>query len=332
MARSGGITFSAVVVFLGSAFAILCGAFAVLGSLIASHAGLGTAAPMDFRYIAMVEAVFYFGFGGWGIASGIGLINTRQWARVSMLVFACLLLLFSLPTVLVIAFVRLPEPSNPNLPANFMAMMRIGMAIVFGLIAALGGFWLYFFNKKNVKAQFLSARPAGEAMVAGLSAQRSSARPLSITIIGWYLLITSGVTLLSLLFSRSFFHGQSIPLCFLGFFVFGRSAVLILVVWMTAQLVAAVGLLKLRNWGRVVTIWLQVLGIANLVLTFGPPANRVRFQQIMETMIASMHPGLPQTFSFSLPAWIGIVASAPIVLVVLWFLITQKRAFLDSER
>jgi len=24
----------------------------------------------------------------------------------------------------------------------------------YGLLAALGGFWLYFFNKKSVKAQF----------------------------------------------------------------------------------------------------------------------------------------------------------------------------------
>ena len=43
-----------------------------------------------------------------------------------------------------------------------MAIMRVSMAAIFGLIAALGGFWLYFFNKKSVKAQFLGALPAGE--------------------------------------------------------------------------------------------------------------------------------------------------------------------------
>ena len=53
MARSGGITFSAVVVFLGSAFTILSGGFAVLGSFMASHAGLGTSVPIDFRFIAI---------------------------------------------------------------------------------------------------------------------------------------------------------------------------------------------------------------------------------------------------------------------------------------
>jgi hypothetical protein len=330
MARSGGITFSAVVVFLGSSLAILFGAFAVLGSLIASHAGLGTAAPMDFRYVAIIEAIFYLGFGGWGIASGIGLINTKEWARISMLVFACLLLLFSGPPALVIAFVRLPQPGDPNLPANFMAMMRVGTVIFLGLIAALGVCWLYFFNKKSVKAQFLAARPADEGTVADFSHESSSARPLSITIIGWYLLIASGSSPLFLLFARSFFHGQSMPLCFLGYFVFGRSAILILVVSAAAQFAAAIGLLTLRNWGRVVTIWLQVLTMANLMLTFGPPANRARYQQIMETMISSMHPEMPRTFSFSVSPWIGIVAGSPIVLAVLWFLITQKRAFLES--
>jgi hypothetical protein len=290
MARSGGITFSAVVVLLGSVFAILCGGIAVLGSIMASTAALATSAPMDFRYIAIAEAIFYVGFGGWGIASGVGLINTRQWARISMLVFAGLLLLFSLPACLAFAIIRFPESGDPNLPANFMAMIRVGMAMVFALIAALGGFWLYFFNKKSVKEQFLGPQPAGEGMVADLSGARPKARPVSILIIGWYLLISSGFTPLALLFSRSFFRSQPMPLCFLGFFAFGRTAILILLVWMAAQFVAAVGLLKLKNWGRVVTIWLQVLSMANLVLAFGPPANRVRYQQNMEAIVASMYP------------------------------------------
>jgi hypothetical protein len=330
MARSGGVTFSAVVVFLGSALTILSGGFAVLGSLIASHTGLGTSAPIDFRFIAIFEAIFYLGFGAWGIASGIGLINTRQWARISMLAFSGILIAFSLPVVLVFAAARFPQSSDPNLPANFMAIMRVSMAAIFGLIAALGGFWLYFFNKKSVKAQFLAALPAGEEMVPDSSGRRRTVRPVSITIIGWFLVIASGLTPLFLLFSLGFFHGQSLPFSFFGFFVFGRRATLITVAWVAAQFVAAVGLLKLRNWGRVVTIWLQVLGIANSLLTFGLPANRVRFQQIMATMMASMNPGLPQTFSP--PLWIGVVASAPIVFIVLWFLFREKRAFLVSAQ
>ncbi|HEY4710276.1 MAG TPA: hypothetical protein VIH46_08910 [Candidatus Acidoferrales bacterium] len=329
MARSGGITFSAVVVFLGSAFTILCGGFAVLGSFIASHSELGTSAPIDFRFVAIFEAIFYLGFGVWGIASGIGLIKTRQWARISMLAFSGILILFSLPVVLVIAAARFPQSSDPSLPANFMVIMRVSMAAIFVLIAALGGFWLYFFNKKSVKAQFLGALSPGEEIVPDSSGRRPTARPMSITIIGWFLLIASGLTSLFVLFFRGFFPGQSIPFSFFGFFLFGRRAILTIVAWMAAQFVAAVGLLKLRNWGRVVTIWLQVLGIANSLLTFGLPANRVRFQQIMETMMASTNPRLPQPFSP--PVWIGVVASAPIVFVFLWFLFREKRAFLVSE-
>jgi hypothetical protein len=326
MACSGGIRLSAVVVFLGSAFAILSGGFAVLGSLAASNARPGTPVPIDFRSVAIGVAIFYLAFGGWGIASGIGLLHTRHWARVSMLVFACLLLLFSLPTAVMMSVIRLPETSDPNLPANFRALMKLAVEMVFGLMAALGGFWLYFFNKRSVKAQFLGVRPASQGMVADVSAEKPKGRPLSITIIAWYLLIASGLSPLLLLFSRTVLHGQTMPVCFLGFFIFRRSAILVLVVWMAAQFVAAIGLLKLRNWGRVTCLWLQVLGIVNLVLTFAVPANRVRYQKIVETM----YPQFPQTFSFSALTWMVIVCTAPILLVVLWFLVTQKRVFLDS--
>jgi hypothetical protein len=44
------------------------------------------------------------------------------------------------------------------------------------------------------------------------------------------------------------------PLYFLGFFFFARSASLILIVWITAQIVAAMGLLKLKNWSLLATI------------------------------------------------------------------------------
>jgi hypothetical protein len=38
----------------------------MIGSLIASHAGLGTFAPIDFRFIVIFEVIFYLGFGAWG--------------------------------------------------------------------------------------------------------------------------------------------------------------------------------------------------------------------------------------------------------------------------
>jgi hypothetical protein len=102
---------------------------------------------------------------------------------------------------------------------------------------------------------------------------------------------------------------------------------------MAAQVVAAVGLLKLREWGRLLAIWLQVLTIVNAVMLFGIPANRAKFQQIMETTNASMKPSLHETAPFFVfPAWLGFVTSLPILLVILWFLFTRKSAFVCASQ
>ncbi len=345
MARSGGVTFSAVLVFIGSACTILMGTLAALGSLLASRVTPEAANMPNFtsfmKYFAIVEAIFFLGFGGWGIASGVGLINTKEWARISMLVFGAILLVTALPAALVMAVMPLSGANNPNLPANFMLVMRLGIGSFYGLVGALGIFWLYFFNKKTVKAQFRPALqatspvygtvPAGVAGVAPVGdvvgvTERESSRPLSISIIAWFLLIGGAVCILCLPFAANFFPDHTIPFCFMGFFLAGRIALVVFFIWMAVQMGAAVGLLKLKEWGRVLAISLQVLGILNSLLTFGVPANRARFQQIMESMTSSMTAPMSQPPPFVLPAWYGVVGIFPILLI-LWFLVARKDAF-----
>jgi len=329
MPRSVGITISAVVVIIGSAFTILGGAMMVLGSLFLSKSSPAANVPANLGFFVVIEAVMFSGFGGWGLAAGIGLINLKQWARISMLCFAAILVFISLPAAVLLAVIPFPNTNDPNLPSNFMSIMRTGMVLFYAMFAALGCFWLYFFNKQSVKAQFQVKQPALESAagtpIAAPGASR--ARPLSITIIGWFLLIGSAFAPLGLLFNSAFLSGVRFPLYFLGFFFFGRSASLILIVCIMAQIVAAVGLLKLKNCGLLATIGLQCLTVVNASLLVGIPANRARFQQIMETMIASANSRMPQTVPFVFPIWIGFASSLPIVFVILWFLITRRHAF-----
>lgn len=252
-----------------------------------------------------------------------------------MLVFAAMMAFFSILSAVVIAVIPLPNSTDPNLPSNFVMFMRVGLALFYAAFGALGCFWLYFFNKQTVKAQFRGRQPVAESTMPELPpgalfaphSDGSRARPLSIAIIGWFLLVGSALTPFSVMFNHAFFPGVQIPICFLGFFVVGRSALLILFVWMAAQVVASVGLLKLKNWGRLATIGLQCLVLLNGILMIGIPANRSKFQQLMETMTASMSVGMPQRVPFVFPAWIGIAASLPLVLVILWFLVARKAAF-----
>lgn len=190
--------------------------------------------------------------------------------------------------------------------------MRIGMGLFYGIFAALGGFWLYFFNKRSVKAQFQTMQPVPEAagdLFWGAAAPPpgaiQNARPLSITIIGWFLLIGCAIAPLGWLLNRSIFPEVQFPFYFLGLFLLGRSAYLVLVPWMAVQLVSAVGLLKLRRWGLFSVIALQSLGALNAALLVVIPGHRVRFQQFMETMMASMNARLPQPQPFVFPIWFG---------------------------
>ncbi len=105
MARSGGVTFSAVVVLIGSSLTILFGALMALAILWTPNAGQAANLPIPIGYVVTAEAIVFFGFGGWGIASGVGLIKLRQWSRVSMMIYGAILLFFSAIPGIVLSFV-----------------------------------------------------------------------------------------------------------------------------------------------------------------------------------------------------------------------------------
>lgn len=331
MARSVGITISAVIVFIGCAFVLLFGGLAALGSAMMSlHPAANV--PSFVGYFAIIEAVFALGFSGTGIGTGVGLINTKEWARISIIAFAAFLAICTIPTALILAFVPVTIAKDANLPSSFALVFRVGMVLFYGALGALAIFWLYFFNRASIKAQFREARPEGSVLPVSLAIASANpspstrTKPLSITIIAWFLIVCSALMPFSLLYSRAVFQNVPMPFCFLGFFLYGRTAAMIVFIWTAVQIAAAVGLLKLRNWGRHTTIGLQFLGIANVLLLVAIPANRARFQHIYAAM-ASAALQAPQPMSFSLPVWFGMIGSLPVFLVILWFLITRKQAF-----
>src|SRR6266566_2027450 len=130
----------------------------------------------------------------------------------------------------------------------------------------------------------------------------------------------------------SFFSRHTAPALFLGLFFLGRSAYLVSLAWMAAQMVAAVAMLKLKMWGLFATIGLQCLAGVNAALLMGIPGHRARFQQMMETMTASMNARLPEPVPFVFPAWIGLAMAFPVILVILWFLVTRRRAFASAAQ
>lgn len=328
MKPSGGVMFSAIVVLVGCAILLLSGGLAMVGLAIAP---VPEAQAPFLRYAGALGAVLLAGAAAWGIASGVGLLRLREWARVSMIVFSALLLLMSIPGCLIFVSMPFPVPSNaddPELMRHAMSAMRFVLTGFYASLAVLGGWWIYFFNRRKVKDQFRVAATS-EFTMGDVVAHLSPRRPVSITVIAWFMLLGTCLGLLTLPFYRYVFPGQHMPMFYFGILLSGWAGIVIFLFLMAVQAVAAVGLLKLRLWGRTLAIWLQILNLFNGAISFGIPANRARFQQIMAAMVP---PHVLASGAIPFPFWTSAVGSLLIVIVLLWILVTRKQAFLmDRE-
>jgi hypothetical protein len=313
MKRSAGIVMTAVIVLLGSAFTLLCGAMMVLVFWIAPPPAQEM--PLHFmKYFMLLIAAIMFGMGSWGVATGVGLLKLKGWARISLLVFSGLLLVFSLPSMLMFSFIPMQPVPNANVPESFYTGLRAGMVVFYGLQAALGGWWLYYFTRRGVKAQFGAGGALPEAVAA------APKRPISITVIACYLIFTS--CFLPMVF---FIH---VPAIFIGYVLTGWAATLLAVAYGVLNIVMGVGLLKLKEWSRILAICYFCFAFCNALASFLPTGSRARFGQVMDSMRTSM--GLPSGAMASFPIWLGLVFSLPVICVVLWFLIKEKKAFQES--
>jgi hypothetical protein len=315
MNRSAGVTISAVIVFIGSAFTLLSALFMSLSFIMAITQEAQLNVPF-MKYFMVFLAVFMLGLAAWGIASGVGLLKLREWARISMLIFSGLLILLCLPSVLL--FLVMPFPGPPNVPDPALAkhmfvVMRVVISIFYGGLSALGGWWIYFFNRRSVKDQFSGLK--------GLPAplQPLPARPLSITIIGWYLLISACSYPLTAIFR--------FPIFLLGFFVRGWHASVIMLALGVLHLVMGVGLLKLKPWARMLTISYFSFFLLNSIGMIVIPGSQARFEAAM-TEVQRVFGTPPSPIHF--PMWFGLAVTLPLFAVLLWFLITRRNAFLPK--
>jgi hypothetical protein len=152
MARTAEIIFLAVLVFIGSAVTMSLGALTAWGAII-NYPDWTTPAGGVFGYYVMAASIVVIGLGGWGIASGIGILNTRQWARISILIFGAISLLVAITGALEM-FLD-PRAGVSYLEGVYVGSIRREMMALYGCLAAFGAFSLYFFNKESVKSQFV---------------------------------------------------------------------------------------------------------------------------------------------------------------------------------
>ncbi len=311
MNRSTGVTVSAALSFVGSAFILLFVVFAAFGTAL-----IRVQQPQVpfLRYILYGTIALYLAFAVWGIATGVGLLRLREWARISTVIFSILLLLCMVPALVFLFLI--PIPARENVPSQIALFVRLGEAVFDGALVALGAVWVYYFNRRTVRDEFRrsSSEPAGE--------HSAAKRPLSISIIGWILVIGGisgglGAAILAVL---------HFPL-FLGGYIFsGTAAGALMISWGVAQLSAGAGLLRLRSWGWILAVVTLSAGALNAVLTILVPGSAARLRDATELMLQRLGmpaTGMPVTPSF----WLGATFGMVFVGVQLWFLIARRRVF-----
>ncbi len=320
MKRSVGVTISALIVLVGCGVTLVSSAFMALG--LAEIVSRG-ATPQFSKAAAVFLVLFMLALAIWGLATGINLLHLREWARISVLVFSGFLLVISLPGIgmmLLVPFPTPPDVADPALMQRVMAATRVGMVVVYGLLAALGGWWLYFFNSRAVKDQFGSARtPEAASPAAWAPAAVGSAapkRPISITIIAYISLI--GACVLPVV------QVMHVPMMFLGFVFTGWKASLIIMGFMTVQLLMAYGLLQLEPWGRGLAIYYFNFAIFNSIISVILPGAQSRFDEA--TALIQGTTGLPAS-PVKFPIWSGLIFGLPMIAIQLWFVVTRKQAF-----
>jgi hypothetical protein len=320
MNRSAGLTISAVVVLLGSALALLMGFM----MLFASTSGVSV--PQNqaqfFKYFMMIAAVLFFAAGAWGISTGMALLRLREWSRVSMMVFSALLVFLCIPGLLMFLMVPFPPPGtavNPQLTPSILTGMRIFFTLLYAALAVLGGWWLYFFNKRSTKEQFLKLPGVPPERMSSDPMLAAGTRPLSITLIAWYLLISAFIGVLGL--------SVNPPVFFFGFFFKGTFASLIMFGLALVQSLTAFGLLKLRPWGRTLAIYYFQFLIFNSLTMVLIPGTQARFDQAMGDMMRDMQGSSNPAQVMHFPIWFGVIFAVPLLALLLWVVVSRKDVF-----
>jgi hypothetical protein len=322
MKRSGGITICAAVVFIGSAATLLFAAaiaFSVTASVPSGNL------PPGFRYAAIFVVVAAVLFAIWGIASGIGLLERREWARISMIVFSVLLLAIAVPGLLMFLFAKVSAPASPpgtEMTERAVWITRLCGAGVDAFLAGLAVTWLRYFNLAAARSQFSAggrAIPSAfDLRSAARVGQYSAGRPLSITIIAG-LMVLESLSLPALLVFR-------FPMMFLGYFFTGPEELLIVSAYAAVQIALARGLWTLKPWGRSLAIYYFNFAIFNAVVSAVLPGAQGRYEAAMAAIGSTMNrAGAPP--QMHIPLWLGLFFSLPFIAIQLWFLMAAQRAF-----
>jgi len=331
MNRSSGVTAAAITALVGSILWILLIFLSAFGMIlgfktIQSQQGL----EMPAMGIMGLGIAIQFAFGVWGVLTAIGVLWLKEWARICMLVFSGLLIGFSVLTLPVV--IVMPLPATPAPTPNFNFYFKFSFAAVCSIPIAIGVWWLVLFTRRGVALQFAlpaqlgianGATLGGPAGVQSRQLQPSGPRrPVSITVIAWFMAI-SGFFLLPSILMRS-------PAAFLTLVLHGAIASVYSLALAGAYSATGLGLLRNKHWSISLAIGLHIYTLLNSLVFFTLPGAKVRWAELFAAMPFHLPPEMVDLEVRFMPFSMGI--GILIALVILYFLLAGRKAFLEAAR
>jgi len=315
---SGSVIAAAVVAIAGSVLTILCFCLTLL-SVAFVGSGSRPQLPAPVKIGAEIMFGLFIAVAIFGVATGIGLIRLRNWARISALVwagFSGFCCAFGLVFVVLIPF-----PAPPNAPAASMAMVRWILFSVYGLPVLVSVWWLVLFNRSTIKSQF-----RGENLSADGSAPQKPRCPLPLAVLAWLLIVSILNSLFVLVLP---FH---MPVFLFGRVVAGGAGKAIFLLSSLLFAVAGVGLLKLKPWSYPLAIGMYLFWIASGVVSMLTPNFRSALNAAISEMLIPMHlpdtqmPAATSMRSANLGMFLGLAFCA----LILGMLFYYRRRFLEA--
>jgi hypothetical protein len=309
MSRPAGVTVSAVFLILVSLVTALMGA-----AMLFVNASVPpiTPQPPFVQAIMVITAAVLFGCALWGVLTAVGLFRMRRWARISILVIGALLVIFC---GLSLVMILLLPSFDPSLEAIEGAGRVMGMMIGIYLVPMLLGlWWLVYFNRAAVKAEFLH----------GVVPDEGPRRPLSIAVIAWHLVVFGIMIIPFALFDW--------PAYLFGIVLTGWAAKITYLVFGVAQLVIGAGLLKLKPWSHTAAVWFCIYAMVHGAVFAILPDKAVRMAEFMQHYPPEFRVDTSMLKLTDSMFWFGAVAIWLTFGTVLWYLFTRKKAFLEAGK
>lgn len=261
--------------------------------------------PIKYFLIGMANVVILL--AAWGIATAVGIFRRRRWARLSILIFSALLVLFGVLGAAMMAVIPLPE--TPGADPRIMTIVRAAFIGFYCVLAAIGTWWLVLFNLQRSQPYF-----------SGPVITSEPARPLSITIIGGYFLFGALCCLPMALFR--------FPFMFLGIIFTEAGAVFIYLALVALQLYLGLGLLRLRERARVVGLAYFCVMLISGIISVVPSRQQELMRQMRLTYSWMNQPG-QMNYEFQ-PSWPFTVLMLLLAGLPIYFLIRRRPAFLSA--